>query len=126
MKRRKKIKLQYKKERVVFSDILPYELPIIFLTARSQTQDLVMGFEVGANDYLTKPITKEELLARVDMHLQLYSATQYLDRKVAERTEELRAKNEGLKQAQQQINDQRHQHNVEQIARIAEIAEVGQ
>ena len=30
MKRRKKIKLQYKKERVVFSDILPYELPIIF------------------------------------------------------------------------------------------------
>ena len=80
-----------------------YELPIIFLTARSQTQDLVMGFEVGANDYLTKPITKEELLARVDMHLQLYSATQYLDRKVAERTEELRAKNEGLKQAQQEL-----------------------
>jgi len=80
-----------------------YELPIIFLTARSQTQDLVMGFEVGANDYLTKPITKEELLARVDMHLQLYSATQYLDRKVAERTEELRAKNDGLKQAQQEL-----------------------
>ena len=80
-----------------------YELPIIFLTARSQTQDLVMGFEVGANDYLTKPITKEELLARVDMHLQLYSATQYLDRKVAERTEELRSKNEGLKQAQHEL-----------------------
>ncbi|WP_062063460.1 two-component regulator propeller domain-containing protein [Cellvibrio sp. OA-2007] len=82
-----------------------YELPIIFLTARSQTQDLVMGFEVGANDYLIKPITKEELLARVDMHLQLYSATQYLDRKVAERTEELRAKNEGLKQAQQELQN---------------------
>jgi two-component system sensor histidine kinase ChiS len=80
-----------------------YELPIIFLTARSQTQDLVMGFDVGANDYLTKPIAKEELLARVDMHLQLYSATQYLDRKVAERTEELRAKNEGLKQAQHEL-----------------------
>lgn len=80
-----------------------YELPIIFLTARSQTQDLVMGFEVGANDYLTKPISKEELLARVDTHLQLYSATQFLDRKVAERTEELRAKNEGLKQAQLEL-----------------------
>lgn len=80
-----------------------YELPIIFLTARAQTQDLVMGFEVGANDYLIKPISKEELLARVDMHLQLYSATQYLDRKVAERTEELRTKNEGLKQAQQEL-----------------------
>ncbi|HSX85042.1 MAG TPA: diguanylate cyclase, partial [Cellvibrio sp.] len=80
-----------------------YELPIIFLTARSQTQDLVMGFKVGANDYLIKPITKEELLARVDMHLQLYSTTQYLDHKVAERTEELRAKNEGLKQAQHEL-----------------------
>ena len=80
-----------------------YELPIIFLTARNQTNDLVMGFEVGANDYLTKPIAKEELLARVDMHLQLYSATQYLDKKVAERTEELRKKNEGLRQAQRDL-----------------------
>lgn len=80
-----------------------YELPIIFLTARNQTHDLVMGFEVGANDYLTKPISKEELLARVDTHLQLYSATQYLDKKVAERTEELRKKNEGLRQAQQDL-----------------------
>ncbi|HSC68098.1 MAG TPA: diguanylate cyclase, partial [Cellvibrio sp.] len=81
----------------------PHELPIIFLTARSQTQDLVMGLEAGANDFLTKPISKEELLARVDTHLQLYSATQLLDRKVAERTEELRAKNEGLKQAQLEL-----------------------
>lgn len=80
-----------------------YELPIIFLTARNQTNDLVMGFEVGANDYLTKPISKEELLARVDTHLQLYSATQYLDKKVAERTEELRKKNDGLRQAQHEL-----------------------
>ena len=80
-----------------------YELPIIFLTAGNQTNDMVMGFEVGANDYLTKPVSKEELLARVDMHLQLYTATQYLDKKVAERTEELRKKNEGLRQAQQQL-----------------------
>lgn len=82
-----------------------YELPVIFLTARNQTNDMVMGFEVGANDYLTKPISKEELLARVDTHLQLYSATQYLDKKVAERTEELRKKNEGLRQAQQELQN---------------------
>lgn len=81
----------------------PYELPIIFLTARNQTSDLVMGFDIGGNDYLTKPIAKEELLARVDMHLQLYSATQYLDKKVAERTDELRKKNEGLRQAQKDL-----------------------
>ena len=80
-----------------------YELPIIFLTARNQTQDLVMGLEVGANDYLTKPVSKEELLARVDTHLKLYSATRYLDQKVAERTAELHAKNEGLRQAQGEL-----------------------
>lgn len=80
-----------------------YELPIIFLTARSQTNDVVLGFEVGANDYLAKPVAKEELLARVDTHLKLRSATRYLDKKVAERTEELRKKNEGLRQAQRDL-----------------------
>ena len=80
-----------------------YELPIIFLTARSQTNDLVLGFELGANDFLTKPIGKEELLARVATHMQLHGATTYLDKKVAERTEELHKKNEGLKQAQAEL-----------------------
>ncbi|HLO84230.1 MAG TPA: ATP-binding protein [Nostocaceae cyanobacterium] len=41
------------------------ELPIVLLTARNQTADLVIGFEAGANDYLGKPIAKDELLARI-------------------------------------------------------------
>lgn len=41
------------------------ELPIILLTARNQVSHLVVGLEAGANDYLTKPIAKEELLARI-------------------------------------------------------------
>lgn len=45
------------------------ELPIVLLTAKNQTQDLVTGFESGANDYLTKPVNKQELMARVKMHL---------------------------------------------------------
>lgn len=44
----------------------PYELPIIFLTAKSRTEDIVMGIEQGANDYLTKPVNRNELLARVN------------------------------------------------------------
>ena len=47
------------------------ELPVIFLTARHLVPDLVEGLAVGGNDYLTKPIAKDELLARVGTHLAL-------------------------------------------------------
>ncbi|MGB3534971.1 MAG: SpoIIE family protein phosphatase [Microcoleaceae cyanobacterium] len=47
------------------------ELPILLLTAKTQVKDIVAGLEVGANDYLTKPISKDELLARIRTHLNL-------------------------------------------------------
>ncbi|WP_061024780.1 PAS domain S-box protein [Bradyrhizobium sp. CCH5-F6] len=47
------------------------ELPVILLTAKNRVSDLVMGFGVGANDYLTKPFASDELLARVSVHLEL-------------------------------------------------------
>jgi two-component system, sensor histidine kinase ChiS len=47
------------------------ELPIILLTAKTQIQDIVTGLNMGANDYLTKPISKDELLARLRTHLNL-------------------------------------------------------
>lgn len=47
------------------------ELPIILVTAKNQLQDLMTGFQEGANDYLSKPINKSELLARVKTHLQV-------------------------------------------------------
>lgn len=40
-------------------------IPIIFLTAKSQTQDVVEGFSIGGNDYLKKPFSMEELIARI-------------------------------------------------------------
>jgi len=49
------------------------ELPVVMLTAKNQVSDLVTGFDCGANDYLTKPISKAELLARIKTHLQLSS-----------------------------------------------------
>lgn len=49
----------------------PTELPVIMLTARTQTKDLIHGFECGANDYLTKPVNREELLARIQISLKL-------------------------------------------------------
>lgn len=43
--------------------------PIIFLTARSQTKDVINGFELGANDYLKKPFSVEELIVRIKVLL---------------------------------------------------------
>jgi class 3 adenylate cyclase len=47
------------------------EIPIIFLTAKTETADIVKGFEVGAVDYVAKPFNTHELLARVRTHLAL-------------------------------------------------------
>lgn len=49
------------------------ELPIIMLTAKNGVNDLVEGFNSGANDYLTKPFSKNELLSRLKTHLNLNS-----------------------------------------------------
>lgn len=48
-----------------------HQLPIVLLTAKTQASDIVAGFEAGANDYLIKPFDKNELLARVKIHLRL-------------------------------------------------------
>ncbi len=51
---------------------LPSELPIIMVTAKNLVKDLVMGLNAGANDYLAKPFTREEFLARVKTQLNLH------------------------------------------------------
>jgi two-component system, sensor histidine kinase ChiS len=50
---------------------LPNDLPVVLLTAKNQVSDLVEGFGAGANDYLAKPISKNELLARIKTHIRL-------------------------------------------------------
>jgi two-component system sensor histidine kinase ChiS len=47
------------------------ELPIIMLTAKNQVEDLIQGFNCGANDYLHKPFSQDELLTRIRSHLAL-------------------------------------------------------
>ncbi|MFZ4828049.1 MAG: response regulator transcription factor [Phototrophicaceae bacterium] len=46
------------------------DIPIIFLTARDETHDVVRGLEIGADDYIVKPYNNEELVARVKAHLR--------------------------------------------------------
>lgn len=47
------------------------DIPIIFLTAKNDTEDVVKGFQLGGVDYITKPFRHEELFARVNTHVQL-------------------------------------------------------
>lgn len=50
-----------------------YDFPIIMLTAKSEDMDKIMGLNIGADDYVTKPFNPMELLARVNSHLRRYS-----------------------------------------------------
>ena len=56
------------------------EVPIIFLSAESERESILKGFEVGAQDYVTKPFDSRELLARVKTQLDLKSKTEKLEK----------------------------------------------
>ena len=60
------------------------DIPVIFMTALTETVDKVRGFTVGAVDYVTKPIQHEEVLARVTTHLKLRRLQQHLEEKERE------------------------------------------
>jgi len=49
-------------------------MPLIFVTAKSETRDLLKGFECGGTDYIKKPFSLEELIARIENQLQLAGA----------------------------------------------------
>lgn len=53
------------------SDISKQHIPIIFITAKTETEDIVRGFEAGGSDYVTKPFKAPELLARVKKEVEL-------------------------------------------------------
>ncbi|MGI0484022.1 response regulator [Pantanalinema rosaneae CENA516] len=86
-------KVEYAKPDLILLDILMPEMdgfatcqilksqqatqdtPIIFMTALSETVDKVKGFQLGAVDYITKPFQQEEVLARIQLHLNLRNLT---------------------------------------------------
>jgi len=65
------------------------DVPVIFLTARVDVADEQKGFELGAVDYITKPISPSVVLARVKTHLALYDQNRLLEQRVMERTRDL-------------------------------------
>ncbi len=84
-------------------DKLTKDIPVIFMTALSETIDKLKGFELGAVDYVTKPFEPEELLKRIETHLEisrlqkeLKEHNELLEQKVSERTAELKESNKNL------------------------------
>jgi DNA-binding response OmpR family regulator len=85
------------------ADAATAEIPIIFLSALTDTKDKVQGLDMGAVDYITKPFQPDEVIARVNTHLTVYrlkkaldeknkelqDANDYLEERVKERTAQL-------------------------------------
>ncbi len=97
--------------RLLKADIKTRDIPVIFMTAMTQTEHKVKGFKAGGVDYITKPLQQEEVLVRVSTHLRLRELTlmleeakQDLEQRVVERTAALEEANERLKK---QINERK-------------------
>ena len=89
------------------------DIPVIFMTALSETVDKVKGLSIGAVDYITKPFQAEEVLARVNIHYklrflsqELKQQNQLLEKRVLERTTELEKLLKDLKTTQLQLVQQ--------------------
>ncbi len=86
----------YETARIIRKTREVHELPIIFITAKHLASDLVEGFLSGGNDFLVKPVSKNELLSRTKTHLRLLDFTRNLEKLVKERTRTLKNAHDAL------------------------------
>jgi len=77
-------------------------IPIIFLTAKDKSDDIQIGFEIGAVDYITKPFNPKELLSRVATHLKLRAYEKNLEIQVAKELQKNRLKEQMIHQQSKQ------------------------
>lgn len=71
------------------ADPITAQVPVIFVSALTDTDEKLHGFELGAVDFVTKPFQREELLARVRLHLEVNRLRNHLEEAVQERTRKL-------------------------------------
>jgi PAS domain S-box-containing protein len=98
------------------------DIPVIFLSVLMESADKIKGFELGAVDYLTKPIQKQEALARIRTHLALAQATKQL------RWQNLELNREIAERQQAQEDLQRHKDHLEEVVaeRTRELAKANE
>ncbi|MBF0278154.1 MAG: PAS domain S-box protein [SAR324 cluster bacterium] len=89
-------------------------LPIIFLTAKNEVSDLLRGLNGGANDYLTKPFSQEELLSRVKTHLRIKESVETL-----QENQQLKAEIVRRKKVEQELD-----RSKKRLAKILDVAEM--
>ncbi|MCK4464557.1 MAG: response regulator, partial [Bacteroidales bacterium] len=75
------------------------DIPVIFLTAKIETEDIVKAFELGAVDYVIKPFNAKELLVRVNTHLDL----KYAHEKIKKSEQELQKVNKAIKSQRDEL-----------------------
>jgi putative two-component system response regulator len=106
------------------ADARSRDIPVIFLTALTETKDEQLGFDVGAVDYITKPVSRPIVLARVRNHLALKAAADflkdknvYLEEEVDRRTREVRAVQDATIMAMATLAETRDQETGNHIRR---------
>jgi DNA-binding NtrC family response regulator len=87
--------------RALKADPATADIPVIFITSRQETADIVRGFSLGAIDYILKPFHAEEVITRVATHLKLSQTTRELRQRNAELEQEI-AKRKSAEQARDQ------------------------
>lgn len=80
------------------------DIPVIFITAKDETESVVEGFRVGGVDYITKPFHQDEVLVRVQTHLKIHQLTQELIEKNRALQQEI-AKREQAEDARQKADE---------------------
>jgi len=120
------------------ADPVTFEIPIIFLSALTQTEDKVKGLELGAVDYITKPFQPEEVIARVNTHLtlrclqqqlkianaELMELNENLEKKVEERSQELLRSRDSIIFAMAKLTEARDGDTGKHLERICKYTEI--
>lgn len=99
-------------------------IPIIFLTAKTEEESISKGFELGGVDYVTKPFNKSELLARVKTHLELKDYKDNLELKVKELTQEIEETQKEVVFTMGSIGETRSKETGYHVKRVAEYSKL--
>ena len=79
------------------------DIPVVFISARNDSEDFLKGLSLGAVDYMTKPFREEKVLARVHTHLRLQKLSRSKDESISNLSSELKIKNTHLEQTNKEL-----------------------